>query len=58
VLDAAGIASDTREAGLLSMWLFSKVDPMRLLSEWQLGGLDRAKTVVAGVFEDPTPWVI
>jgi hypothetical protein len=58
VLDGAGIAPESRESGLLAMWLFSKVDPMRLLSEWQLGGLERAQRVIAGVFEDPAPWMI
>jgi hypothetical protein len=58
VLDAAGIARESRDAGWLSMWLFSKVDPMRLLSEWQLGGLDRAKALIVSTFEDPSPWLV
>lgn len=57
VLAAAGIAADSREAGLLAMWLFSKVDPMRLLGEWQRGGLEQAKELIVTVFVDPTPWL-
>jgi hypothetical protein len=58
VLEAAGIAAGSREANLASMWLFSKVDPMRLLSEWQRGGLAQARSLIVTAFVDPSPWVV
>jgi hypothetical protein len=55
---AAGVAPDGREANLAALWLFSKLDPMRLLSEWQLGGFEAAQDLIVATLIDPTDLIV
>ncbi|MBC7544651.1 MAG: hypothetical protein H7338_18165 [Candidatus Sericytochromatia bacterium] len=58
VIEAAGLVTDSREANLTALWLFSKLDPMRILGEWQLGGLAAAQDLIVASLIDPSDLVV
>ena len=58
VTGAGGVAPDGRDANLTALWLYSKLDPMRILGEWQIGGMDAAQDLIVATLIDPGDLVV